>query len=818
MLDRADHFLERHPFERGLWLVVGFAAGILAWIALPTVWHWLSLLGALSGMALAAVLGVNAVRWPHLRLALFGMAIMIGAGCATIWTKSALVGQPGIARPAVADLHAILLERREEPARGRTRLLLQVRLAEFARPVRVRVNLADVEDGPEIAEGAVLRLRARLMPPAPPMLPGGYDFARTAWFDGIAATGTVLGKVAVISPSPDGLALRKLQRSLAAHVRASLSGSPGAIAAALASGDRGAIARGDEEAMRDAGLTHLLSISGLHVSALVGAVYWLVARLLALVPWIALRIRVPIAAALCGALAGVAYTLLTGAEVPTIRSCIGALLVLAALALGRDPLSLRMVAAGAMIVMLFWPEALLGPSFQMSFAAVIAIIAFHSAAPVRSFLARDDHGPVARLLRGPVLLLATGVVIEMALMPIGLFHFHRAGVYGALANVIAIPLTTFVIMPLVGLALMLDLVGGGAPVWWFAGKSLEALLALAHLVASQPGAAAMLPASAPSAFVIFIGGMLWLALWTGPVRYWGALPAAVAVAGMVLAPVPDILVTGDGRHVGLLALREAATAGATTTAARRVHGMVARGAQDDTARPELIVLRNGRSEYVSENLRESAGIAGEVRAMDEWSGARCSEDFCSAVLVRKDGAGRQRYLALLLSRSANYVDDLALAAACEKSDIVISDRRLPASCRPRLLKADRAFLARSGGLAISLGLGSEGLKSAVDSTRGHRALPFSVAELSLRTVSQTQGCHGWYPWPPPEKRSATKQRPQGKPTATTAEGQAHSRRADSRGQGHLGNRIACPPPNARSFCCRSRRAGALHAAGNADQW
>ncbi|MFN4134886.1 MAG: ComEC/Rec2 family competence protein [Novosphingobium sp.] len=747
MLDRVDHFLERHPFERGLWLVVGFAAGIAGWIALPSVWHWLSLLAALSAVALVAVLGVDAVRWPHLRLAIFGMAVMAGAGCGTIWMKSALVGQPGIARPVVADLHAILLERREEPAKGRTRLLLQVRLAEFARPVRVRVNLGDAEDRPEIAEGAVLRLRARLMPPAPPMLPGAYDFARTAWFDGIAATGTVLGKVAVITPSSDGPRLRSLQRSLAAHVRANLSGSPGAIAAALASGDRGAIARGDEDAMRDAGLTHLLSISGLHVSALVGAVYWLVARLLALVPWIALRIRVPIAAALAGALAGIAYTLLTGAEVPTIRSCIGALLVLVALALGRDPLSMRMVAAGAMIVMLFWPEALLGPSFQMSFAAVIAIIAFHSAAPVRGFLAGDHHGTVTRLLRGPILLLATGVVIELALMPIGLFHFHRAGVYGALANVIAIPLTTFVIMPLVGLALMLDLAGGGAPVWWCAGKSLEALLALAHFVASQPGAAAMLPASAPSAFAVFVAGMLWLALWTGPVRYWGALPAAVAVAAMVLAPAPDILVTGDGRHVALVAFRDVESVGAAVATPR---------AGGNGLMPELVLLRAGRSDYVRENLIESAGIAGQVRAIDDWPDARCSEDFCSAVLVRRDGAGRQRHLALLLSRSAHYVDDLALAAACEKSDIVISDRRLPASCRPRLLKADRAFLARSGGLAISLAPSPEGVESAADASTGHKPLPFRAAELSLRTVSQTQDRHGWYPWPPSERASAAR--------------------------------------------------------------
>ncbi|NLR71437.1 ComEC family competence protein [Novosphingobium sp. ERN07] len=689
LLAGGERFLDAHPFERGLWLVVAFAAGIVAWVALPTQTDWIALLLAALATALMALAWLNEARIPHVRLALFGLSIMFAAGTATVWIKSTLVGQPGIAGPSVVMLDGRVLERREEPAKGRARLLLLARLPEFADPVRVRVNLRQIKDAPAIVEGAQIRLRARLMPPAAPMLPGAYDFARTAWFDGLAATGTALGNVTVVRPSAQGATLRGLQRGLEDHVRAQLGGSPGTIAAALASGDRGAIAEADEDAMRDAGLTHLLSISGLHVSALVGAVYVLVARLLAAIPWIALRVRVPIAAALMGALAGIAYTLLTGAEVPTIRSCIGALLVLVALALGRDPLSLRMVAVGALVVMLFWPEAVLGPSFQMSFAAVIAIIAFHSAAPVRGFLTAEHHGPLVKLARNLILLLATGLVIELALMPIGLFHFHRAGIYGSLANVIAIPLTTFVTMPLIGLALLLDSLGFGAPAWWLAGKSLELLLALAHFVAARPGAVTMLPAVAPWTFMLFIAGMLWLALWTGKVRLWGALPASFSVAAMILTSTPDVLITGDGHHVGIT------------------------GEGDD-----LIVLRMGRGDYMRDNLLELAGMEGDLRPMAEWSGARCSEDFCVVRLYRHG-----KRFKLLISRSRAYVDDMALAAACERADIVVADRRLPFSCRPKMLKADRVFLSKTSGLSINLATGK------------------------IRTVAETQGRHGWYRWP-----------------------------------------------------------------------
>ncbi|HQS69547.1 MAG TPA: ComEC/Rec2 family competence protein [Novosphingobium sp.] len=691
MPEHADRFLEAHPFDRGLWLVVAFAAGIVAWVSLPALADWIALLLASLAIALFALILLDESRFPYVRLALFGCAAMLAAGMATIWAKSELVGQPGIARPAVMTLQGKVLERREEPAKARVRLLLLARIPEFPDPVRVRVNLPIAKDLPTITEGAEIRLRARLMPPAAPMLPGAYDFARTAWFNGLAATGSALGDPTVIRTSDQGATLRAVQRSLADHVRSQLGGSPGSIAAALASGDRGAIAPADDDAMRDAGLTHLLSISGLHVSALVGAVYFLVARLLAAIPWIALRIRVPIAAALMGALAGIAYTLLTGAEVPTIRSCIGALLVLVALALGRDPLSLRMVAVGALVVMLFWPEAVLGPSFQMSFSAVIAIIAFHSAAPVKGFLTAEHHGPLVRMARNLILLLVTGVVIELALMPIGLFHFHRAGVYGALASVIAIPLTTFVTMPLIGLALLLDSAGFGAPAWWLAGKSLELLLALAHFVAARPGAVTMLTAIAPWTFALFIAGMLWLALWTGKVRLWGAVPAVLAVIAMVLTPTPDILVTGDGHHVGLT------------------------GAGDD-----LIVLRMGRGEYMRDNLLELAGMAGTLRPIDRWSGARCNDDFCVARLQR----GGRRFT-LLVARSRNYIDDMALAAACERADIVVADRRLPHSCRAKMLKADRVMLAKTGGLSINLTTGR------------------------VRTVAETQGGHGWYRKPPP---------------------------------------------------------------------
>ena len=276
------------------------------------------------------------------------------------------------------------------------------------------------------------------------------------------------------------------REALTGHIRTSMPEGTGAIGAALVTGDQGHISEADAQAMRDSGLAHLLSISGLHVTAVVGFIFIAIGRLLSLSSWLALRISIPVVAAGTAALGALAYTLLTGAEVPTVRSCIAALLVLVALAMGRDALTLRLVAFGAMVVLIFWPEAMAGPSFQLSFAAVATIVIIHDLPVMKRLTESRDEALGYRVVRAGLSLIVTGLAIEIILAPIALFHFHKTGIYGAFANVLAIPMTTFVIMPSEALALAFDLAGLGAPFWWLAGQGIAMILALAHLVSGLP--------------------------------------------------------------------------------------------------------------------------------------------------------------------------------------------------------------------------------------------------------------------------------------------------------------------------------------------
>lgn len=650
--------LEAERERLGLWLPVALGAGIAAWFALPTSMHWMGLLFLLGGGLLSGLL----VGWHSRtgRMAAIGCGMMV-LGVALIWTRALWVAAPILAGPVTTAFSAEVEAVEPLPAKDQVRLIVLPQGREDL-PPRIRVTL-DSEAGVDIVPGERLGMRARLMPPPTASLPGSYDFAQRAWFDRIGAVGTVLGEV---SRDPRaGQGPQPLRARLSAHIHDRIEGSPGGIAAAFVTGDRGAISADDEEAMRRSGLAHLLSISGLHVTAVIGFTMFLAMRLSALSWRIALGGYVlPIAAA-AGALAGAGYTWLAGAEVPTLRSLIAALLVLVAFLMGREALTLRLVAAGALIVLIWRPESLVGPSFQLSFAAVTAIVALHESKAMQRLVTRREEPLIFRLGRGLAGLLITGIVVEVALAPIALFHFHKAGLYGALANVVAIPLTTFVVMPFEALGLLFDGVGLGAPFWWVTEQALELLIWLAHGVAEAPGAVATLPRFPPLGFALAAFGGLWILIWSTRWRWWGAIPLLAGMTVLLAQPRPSLLVTGDGRNI-----------------AASVSG------------GGYALLHDRAGDFVRDTMSEAAGSDAPLGALADLDHVDCNSDFCR---------WQQNGHIVLASRGGDRIEGAEMAAACAAADVVISDRWLPRECVARWLTVDRDSLAESGGLAIYLG-------------------------------------------------------------------------------------------------------------------
>ncbi|MGN6155658.1 MAG: ComEC/Rec2 family competence protein [Sphingomicrobium sp.] len=643
------------------WAVVGFGCGIAAWFALDLRIQWLAFVAITLGMAIAGF----AVRGGRAERALGWFSLAMALGCGLVWARSAMVASPRIERPTIATFDARVEKVEPLVAKGDVRLTLAP--SDPKLPPRVRVSAAVGDSPAGLTDGAQVRVRARLTGPPSMALPGTYDFARDAWFRQIGAVGRALGEIEQLQPG-DTRGLNELRERLGRHIREQLPGPAGGIATALANGDQNAVGKDDAEAMRRSGLTHLLSVSGLHIAAAIGAAMLLTLKLLALSERLALRFNLVLVAAGAGAIAGVGYTLLTGAQVPTVRSCIVALLVLAGIALGREALSMRLLAVAALAILLVKPESLAGASFQLSFAAVASIIALHSTAWARRTFMKRDEGVVARLGRALLAMLATGLAVEIALIPLALYHFHRAGLYGIGANLIAIPLTTFVIMPLEAGALLLDAVGLGAPLWYLTGLSIDALLWLAHSVGNASGAVATLAQMPGWAFGLMVSGGLWLCLWAGRVRLAGLLALAAGAAGAIAAPVPRLLVTGDGTHLAVVA-------------------------KDGAPR----ILRNRSGDFIRQVFAESSGFDGDPQVLEEAPFATCSHDACVAE-VRADG----RNWHVLATRSSAWIEWRDLTQACAKADIVVSDRWLPSGCKPRWLTLDRNSLERTGGVAIYL--------------------------------------------------------------------------------------------------------------------
>lgn len=655
-------FAEAERQSLALWLPVAFATGVALWFIVPWQSQRWALALAFGGIGAAALLQ----RWRPLT----AVALLALAGMGAAEWRSARVAAPVLEHRQVATVTGSIESIENRRDRNQLRMLLAVD-PETGLPPRIRLTIKG-DPPPGLAPGARLRVRAMLSPPSGAAVPGGYDFARRAWFAGIGATGFPMGRINVITPAPPpsgALARLDAVRSrLTAQITDAVPGAAGAMAAAFVTGDQGGIPLETAQAMRDSGLAHLLSISGLHIAVVVGGVMWLVRRGLALSPFIALHWPVRSIAVAAAALAGIAYTLLAGAEVPTVRTIIATLIVLVGVLIGREALSLRLLAAAAMLILSVRPEALLGPSFQLSFAAVIAIVALYESQLGHWLTTPGEHeGWSRRFARHGTALLVSGLVAELALSSIGLFHFNRAGLYGVFANLVAIPLSSFVIMPLLILALLAEVFGLGGLVWPLFGWAMGLLISLAEATAALPGAVVRMPTMPDAAYALIIAGGLWLALWRSRVRWWGAAGMAMGLTMAVLAPPPDLLVSGDGRH-----------------AAVRL---------DDG---RLAFLRNRTGDFLRDMWGDALATDGEAR-FATLPGMACSVDTCVASIDR--GGHRWRLLATL---SKDFVDRSSFEPACAAADIVIADRRMPYWCQPRWQVFDRRSLGESGAVAVWL--------------------------------------------------------------------------------------------------------------------
>jgi competence protein ComEC len=659
---RAWAAIEVGPGRLVPWLAIAFGCGIAIYFAIdrePAPWA--------AGLLLAAA-GVATVLARHRPLA-FPLALgaaALAAGLATATVKRAIIAHPVLVAPIWNVEIAGFVESREERERADR---IVVRVERMAGPrvgealERVRVS---VRKGTAPAVGAFVEFKARLSPPLEPLRPGGYDFAREMYFNRIGASGFVLGRIRVAeTPHAPSIRLRYamvldgMREAIDQRIRAVLPGDKGAIASAVITGKRDAISPPVNEAMYVSGLAHVLSISGYHMAVVAGIIFFALRAVFALLPAFSNRHPIKKWAALAALGAAAFYLVLSGAEVATQRSFIMIAIVLIGIMVDRPTLTFRTLTVAAFIVLLLAPEAIVHPSFQMSFAATLALVAgYQHGLPWMSGGGRTRLAAKIALWGGREIagLLLVSLLAGTATIPFIAYHFHRISPYGVIANLIAMPAVSVWVMP-AGIFGVMSMPLGLDGFWWgLMGHGIDWMISIAQWVTSFPGALGRVAAFGTGPLLLCSAGLVVLCLLKTPLRLIGAFLIGGAVVLMVRTPQPDVMIAADGSAVA-------------------VRGEGGR----------LAMVKSGSDVFAWREWLAADADARNPKDPTLGEGIRCDGQGCVARL--RDGA----FVAIPKTMAAFEED-------CRRAVLVVTGRDAPPGCATIVI--DRQVWRRSGAITL----------------------------------------------------------------------------------------------------------------------
>lgn len=421
------------------------------------------------------------------------------------------------------------------------------------RPLQIARARLVVPPQPPLAPGDTIQAKLRLAPVPGPLLPGAFDGQFHAYFAGIGAYGTVTSDfllVAVGQGFDPGRAVEQLRMTIGARIDAVLDGPSAAIGRAMVVGDQSAIDDDTRKVMAESGLAHVYSISGLHLSIVAGGVYFLLRLLLASVPATATRWPVKKLAAFSGIVAAAGYLLLAGGlgNVPALRSTIMLGLIFGAVLAGRRALTMRNVAIAALAIIVIDPASVFRASFQLSFAAVVALIGtYEMPRPVPD----KDRNWALRLWGTVWATAATSFIAGTATLLFSAYHFQQTAPLGVLGNVLVLPVVSLVIMPFAVLSVIAMPFGVEAPAVSAMGWGIDRMVDGAELVAGWSEGWTGNPLLTSLALLIGLAALAWFAFVSSWWRLAGPALALPLVLFFGLDERPDILIADTTQAVVL---------------------------------------------------------------------------------------------------------------------------------------------------------------------------------------------------------------------------------------------------------------------------
>ena len=662
---------EEYAYRRpALWLPVAAGAGAILSL---TADREPSLLAA----AIATIL-LSALAWLlRARRALFAAAAMlaaVAAGFVAQGVRTWRVAAPVIARPMTMEITGFVeqVDLRRTGARFTLRLTSAQYLDTGSVPHRVRLT---TNRAPDFEAGAHIALKARLMPPSRAALPGGYDFARDAYFMRIGGVGNALGRIEALEPpEPAPLSLRmsaavdRFRNALVQRVTERMPGDVGAIAAAMVAGKRDHLSREARELIREAGIFHIITIAGVQMTLVAGIFFVGLRRLLALSQTLALNYPIKKWAAVLAIFGAIAYDVFTGSRVGAERALVMTCIMLLAAVFDRPSVSMRNLALAVVFVVAVEPEALMGASFQLSFAAVAALVAVWEARLAAQ--ARARTAPLGNVKPGRLgewrawisesrwhglgaVLFAT-ICATSATASFMAADFHELSPYVLIGNPLTLMIIEFFAVPAALAGSLLYPLGLDAPVWLWLGLGIDIILAAARMLASMPASTVHLREFAPWALPFLSLAVLSMTIWRTNLFRLSALPfLAIGLYGATHGPRWDVAIQPTGE----------------TAAVRGANG-------------ELVTI--GRfSGFTSEQwLRADA----DGRDPAASRGGQCDKTGCVARLP--DGAALA-----LVSEYAGLAED------CSRAKILVTPLYAPWGCAAPLL-IDRRKLEETGAITL----------------------------------------------------------------------------------------------------------------------
>ncbi len=535
-----------------LWCVVSFVLGIGLFFTWPFDPHVAT--GPLV-IAIGLLLWIYGRRWTSASL-LGAFVIAAGWGHAAAQIKTWVVATPTLERelgPVFIDAQIVRSDRRPNGNRVVVEGFEIPGLASSDTPRRLRLTLPASHGLPDV--GTRIRVRVMIRPAGSPVVPDGFQFQRFLYFSQIGGTGFSLGQWETLRGDEesnwfDGARawVENLRRQVGDRITKIVPGPDGTVAAALINGEQSAIPQDLQEAYRISGIAHLLSISGVHMSLLAGIVFFLVRRVLALTS-LAARTDTKKIAAWAGLAATGFYLLISGMSIPAVRAFMMVSVVLAAILFDRTALSLRTLAWAALCLTVFFPDAVFGPSFQMSFLAVLSLVALYEQAWLKIRWRTVDSAALFVRTAGlyVVALVVTDLVAGGATALFAAYHFNRLPSYSLLANLLAVPITGAWIMPLGLLGLILMPLGLDRIPFEAMGFGVTLINDIARSVSMWPGAQIHMPPMSTSVMILAALGIVFVCLWNGRLRWLGFNPVLIAMAQPHISSPPDLLVDESSR-------------------------------------------------------------------------------------------------------------------------------------------------------------------------------------------------------------------------------------------------------------------------------